>query len=179
MTSPTKFRQACVAPPSPQKSTHVNDMHHNLGFSFFLFCKPANPKMQRQLPSFERKMPCGFRILRRNSNHLGHFAYPPGETSLLSSVSTAAGSATFVATRHCFFEPKCRPLRCSSSGYRGAHHRVTAGGARSSGPITSVRQVRPDAWESCSNQPNFCDFAPALARFGHLENYSLHPFVDC
>ena len=95
-------------------------MHHNLGFSFFLFCKPANPKMQRQLPSFERKMPCGFRILRRNSNHLGHFAYPPGETSLLSSVSTAAGSATFVATRHCFFEPKCRPLRCSSSGYRGA-----------------------------------------------------------
>ena len=58
------------------------------------------------------------------------FCISPGETSLLSSVSTAAGSATFVATRHCFFEPKCRPLRCSSSGYRGAHHRVTAGGAR-------------------------------------------------
>ena len=142
MTSPTKFRQACVAPPSPQKSTHVNDMHHNLGFSFFLFCKPANPKMQRQLPSFERKMPCGFRILRRNSNHLGHFAYPPGETSLSSSVSTAAGSATFVATRHCFFEPKCRPLRCSSSGYRGAHHRVTAGGAKwTLGNLARISQI--------------------------------------
>src|SRR6478735_1603805 len=96
-------------------------------FRFFYFASQRTQKCNDNCPSFERKMPCGFRILRRNSNHLGHFAYPPGETSLLSSVSTARGSATFVATRHCFFEPKCRPLRCSSSGYRGAHHRVTAG----------------------------------------------------
>ena len=140
--------------------------------------------MQGQLPSFERKMPCGFRIRRRIRNHLGHFAYPPGETSqarhpLVECVDGGVCYFLMRRNRHCFFEPKCRPLRCSSSGYRGAHHRVTAGGARSSGPITSVRQLRPDASESCSNQPNFCDFVPARARIGHLENYSLHPFVDC
>jgi len=94
-------------------------MHHNLGFSFFLFCKPANPKMQRQLPSFERKMPCGFRILRRNSNHLGHFAYPPGETSLLSSVSTARGLLLLSQPGIVFLSPSVAPYV--------AHHRVTAG----------------------------------------------------
>jgi len=99
---------------------------------------------------------------------------------LLSSVSTARGLLPYDETQPgiVFFEPKVSPLTLLIIGLpRG--YRVTAGGARSSGPITSVRQVRPGAWESCSNQPNFCDFVPALARFGHLENYSLHPFVDC
>ena len=116
-------------------------------FRFFYFASQRTPKMQGQLPSFERKMPCGFRIRRRIRNHLGHFAYPPGETSQArhpsSRVRRRRGLLLLMRrNRHCFFEPKCRPLRCSSSGYRGAHHRVTAGGARSSGPITSVRQVR-------------------------------------
>ena len=53
----------------------------------------------------------------------------PGETSLLSSVSTARGLLLYDETQPgiVFFEPKCRPLRCSSSGYRVAHDRVTAG----------------------------------------------------
>ena len=88
-------------------------------FRFFYFASQRTQKCNDNCPPSNGKMPCGFRILRRNSNHLGHFAYPPGETSLLSSVSTAAGSATFVATRHCFFEPSVAPYV--------AHHRVTAG----------------------------------------------------
>ena len=52
----------------------------------------------------------------------------PGETSLLSSVSTARGLLLYDETQPgiVFIEPKCRPLRCSSSGYRVAHDRVTA-----------------------------------------------------
>ena len=101
-------------------------MHHNLGFSLFLFCKPANPKMQRQLPSFERKMPCGFRILRRNSNHLGHFAYPPGETSQARHPSCRVcrrrGVCYFMMRRNqalFFLSPSVAPYV--------AHYRVTAG----------------------------------------------------
>ena len=104
-------------------------------------------------------MPSGFRIRRGNRNHLGHFAYPPDETSQTRHPnlveSRRRGLLLFDETHQALFlSPSVAPYV--------AHHRVTAGGARSSRPITSVRQVRPDAWESCSNQPNFCDFVPAL-----------------
>ena len=145
-------------------------------FRFFLFCKPANPKNARTIALLRTENAMWIPHPAQNPQPFRAFCISsrrdiPGETSS-SRVRRRRGLLLLMRrNRHCFFEPKCRPYV--------AHHRVTAGGARSSGPITSVRQLRPDASESCSNQPNFCDFVPALARFGHLENYSLHPFVDC
>ena len=94
-------------------------------FRFFYFASQRTPKMQGQLPSFERKMPCGFRIRRRNRNDLGHFGYPPGETSQARHPSCRVcrrpGSATFDETQPgiVFLSPSVAPCV--------AHHRVTAG----------------------------------------------------
>ena len=82
--------------------------------------------MQRQLPSFERKMPCGFCIRRRNRNHLGHFAYPPGETSQARHPSCRVcrrrrGLLLLMSRNQALFflSPSVAPYV--------AHHRVTAG----------------------------------------------------
>ena len=70
-------------------------------------------------------MPCGFCIRRRNRNHLGHFAYPPGETSQARHPSCRVcrrrGVCYFMMRRNqalFFLSPSVAPYV--------AHHRVTA-----------------------------------------------------
>ena len=104
----------------------------------------------------------------------------PGETSLLSSVSTARGLLLYDETQPgiVFLSPSVAPYV--------AHHRVTAG------LIIGLPLVGPDRVDpslrfgrygrtlgNLARISQIFAISRQLSRFGHLENYSLHPFVDC
>ena len=128
-------------------------------FRFFLFCKPANPKNARTIALLRTENAMWIPHPAQNPQPFRAFCISsrrdiPGETSS-SRVRRRRGLLLLMRrNRHCFFEPKCRPLRCSSSGYRGAIGLPLVGPDRVDPSLRFGRYGRT-LWESCSNQPNF------------------------